>query len=137
MKQSLYFRSHTPQRAILAIAGVLVAASPALYAQVDTGSVAGTVTDSSGAVVSGAQITERNLGSNATRTARSSTSGAYTFDGLPAAQYEITITAPGFEVYVQQVEITVGGHPPLDAKLTVGQGTEKVKVTAAFFFYDL
>ncbi len=131
MRHYPYFRNNTPRRAIVALAGFALAASPALYAQVDTGSVSGTVTDSTGAVVPGAQVTERNVGTNATRTIKSSGNGTYTFESLSAAMYEISVTAPGFDTYTQQVEITVGGHPTLDVKLGVGQGTEKVTVTAA------
>ncbi len=130
MKQSPYFRSHTPRRAILTLAGLSLTAMPALYAQVDTGGLTGTVTDPSGAIVPGAQVTERNLGTNATRTLTSGSNGTYSFTGLPAAQYEISVTASGFQTYTQQVEVTVEGHPTVDVKLEVGQGTEKVTVSA-------
>jgi len=129
MKQFRFFRNNTPRHAIVALAGLTLAAGSAAYAQIDTGAINGTVTDPSGAVVSDAQITERNVGTNATRTLKSAANGTYTISNLPAAIYEITVTAPGFSSYIQQVEVTVGGHATLDAKLTVGQGAEKVTVT--------
>lgn len=130
MKQFRFFRNNTPRHAIVALAGLTLAAGSAAYAQIDTGAINGTVTDPSGAVVSDAQITERNVGTNATRTLKSAANGTYTISNLPAAIYEITVTAPGFSSYIQQVEVTVGGHATLDAKLTVGQGAEKVTVTS-------
>ena len=56
----------------------------ATLALAQTGSIQGTVTDSAGAVVSGAEITVRNLGSNAVRTATSSGTGAYSIPNLAA-----------------------------------------------------
>ncbi len=129
MKQFCFFRSNTPRNAILALAGFALAL-PAAQAQIDTGAINGTVTDPSGAVVSNAQITERNVGTNATRTIQSAANGTYNFTNLPAATYEVTVTAGGFQSLSQQVEVTVGGHATLDAKLTVGQGAEKVTVTS-------
>ena len=114
-----------------ALAALVPLSSAVAFAQIDTGQINGTVTDQSGAVVSNAQVTERNVGTNATRTIPSAGNGTYVFTGLPAAMYEITVTAPGFESYTQQVEVTVNGHATLDARLTVGQGAEKVTVTAA------
>ncbi len=131
MKQSRFFRNNTPRRAIVALAGFTLSAAPLAFAQIDTGSVNGVVTDASGAVVPDAQITERNMGTNTTRTITAAKSGAYNFTNLPAATYEITVSAPGFQNLVQQVEVTVNGHASLDAKLDVGQGSEKVTVTAA------
>ncbi len=130
MRQLRFFRSNTPRCAVAALAGLALAA-PALYAQVDTGQIAGTITDPSGAIVANAQVTERNVGTNATRTIQSAGNGSYVFTSLAAATYEITVSAPGFQSYTQQVEVTVGGHATLDAKLQVGQGAEKVEVTAA------
>ena len=129
MKHSRFLRRHASRHAILTLTGLT--ATVAAYAQIDTGQINGTVTDPSGAVVSKAQITERNIGTNATRSVTSASNGTYTFTNLSAAMYEITVMAPGFGSQVQQVEVTVGGHATLDAKLTVGQGAEKVTVTAA------
>ncbi len=131
MRPFRFFRNNIARHSTLALAGLAWTATPALYAQVDTGTVSGTVTDPSGAAVSNAQITARNTGTNETRTVTATGNGSYTFPSLSAATYEITVNVPGFETYSQQVEITVGGHPTLDVKLTLGSGSEKVTVTAA------
>ena len=116
---------------MLALAGLGISAVPAAYSQVDTGQISGSVADPSGAILPNVQVTERNLGTNSTRTVTTASNGSYVFTGLPAATYEISVNAPGFETYTQQAEVTVGGHPTVDVKLAVGQGTEKVTVTAA------
>lgn len=130
MKPYRFFRNNTPRRAVLALAGISLAAAPGAFAQVDTGQLSGTITDPSGAVVPGAQITERNLGTNATRSVTSAANGTYAIPGLQAAHYQITVTVAGFDSYQQTVDITVGGHPTLDVKLKVGHGEEKVTITA-------
>lgn len=112
------------------ILGLLAVAPIAIYAQVDTGAIGGTVTDPSGAVLPNITVTARNLGTNATRTATTGSNGVYTFTGVPAAKYAIGVQAPGFNAYQQQVEITVGGSVTVDAKMTVGTGTQVVDVTA-------
>jgi hypothetical protein len=105
-------------------------APTAVYAQVDTGTIAGTVTDPTGAVVPNVTVNARNVGTNATRTAATTSNGVYVFSGMPAARYEISVRAPGFNAYQQQVETTVGGTVTVDARLTVGTGTQVVAVTA-------
>ncbi len=120
MKQIRYF----------ALAALVPFSGAVAFAQIDTGQISGTVTDPSGAIVPNAQVVERNMGTNATRTVLSGANGSYVFAGLPAANYEITVTAPGFESYIQQVQVTVGGYPTLDVKLQLGQGAEKITVTA-------
>src|SRR5277367_6030191 len=63
------------------------------FAQVDTGTVGGTVTDSTGAVVAGATVTLRSLQTDVKRTVDSAANGAYTATGLSTGTYEITVTA--------------------------------------------
>jgi hypothetical protein len=99
------------------------------YGQADTGQLAGTVTDPSGAIVPGATVTVTNAGTNAVRTVQTSSNGTYTLGSLPAAIYKVVIQAPGFQPLKAQVEVTVGGHAPLDAKLSVGGTTQSVEVT--------
>lgn len=113
--------------------GVLVVAflgSRNLLAQVETGQLAGTVTDPSGAVIPGASVKIRNLGTNAERDETTSGNGTYTATGLEPATYEIAIQSASFQPYVAKVQITVGGHVTLDAKLSVGVNTSQVEVIA-------
>ena len=97
-------------------------------AQVETGQLAGAVTDPSGAVIPGASVMITNLGTNAERTEATSSNGAYTMTGLAPATYQVRIQAAGFQPYTAKVEITVGGHVTLDGKLSVSSNTTQVEV---------
>lgn len=98
------------------------------FAQVDTGTVGGTVTDSTGAVVAGATVNLRNLQTNVTRTVETAANGAYTATGLSTGTYEVTANATGFQPYTTKVEVTVGGHATVDATLSVSTATTQVEV---------
>ncbi|HYK37378.1 MAG TPA: TonB-dependent receptor [Alloacidobacterium sp.] len=98
------------------------------FAQVDTGTVGGTVTDSTGAVVAGASVTLRSLQTDVKRTVDSAANGAYTATGLSTGTYEVNVTAPGFQPYTAKVEVTVGGHATVDATLSVSTATTSVEV---------
>jgi Carboxypeptidase regulatory-like domain len=99
-----------------------------LPAQVEAGQLAGTVTDPSGAVIPGATVTVRNTGTNAQRSETTSESGTYRVTGLEPATYEVTVRSASFRPYTARVEITVGGHLTVDAKLSVSGNTTEVEV---------
>src|SRR5277367_1241109 len=98
------------------------------FAQVDTGTVGGTVTDSSNAVVAGATVTLRSLQTDVKRTVESSANGSYTVTGLSTGTYEVTVNASGFQPFTSKVEVTVGGHATVDATLSVSTATTQVEV---------
>lgn len=100
------------------------------YGQVDTGALSGLVTDATGAVIPGATVTATNVGTNAVRTATTTGNGTYSLGNLSASVYKVTIQAPGFQPLSAQVEVTVGGHIPLNAKLSVGSSQATVEVSA-------
>lgn len=102
----------------------------AVTAQVESGQIAGTVTDQSGAVVANATVTVTNLGTNAQRTVHTSATGSYAITSLAPATYSVSITAGNFQPYTAKVEVTVAGHVALDAKLGVVSTTEQVQVVA-------
>jgi Carboxypeptidase regulatory-like domain len=115
---------------ILAIGVIAVAAFGAtgLSAQVETGQMAGTVTDPLGAVIPNATVTVRNIGTNAVRNETTSNTGSYKVTGLEPATYQISIQSANFQSYTARVQITVGGHITLDAKLSVSSSTTQVEV---------
>jgi hypothetical protein len=96
----------------------------------ETGQIAGTVTDPTGAVVPNATIAIKNLGTNAVRTVASSSTGAYVVTGLQPANYELTVTGAGFHPFSTRVEVTVAAKVTVDAKLSVTQESTTVEVTA-------
>ena len=108
--------------AALSVCGVVASA------QVETGQIAGTVMDQTGAAVPDAVIAIKNLSTNTVRTAVSSTSGAYVVPGLEPAIYQVTVSSNSFKSFVSTVEVTVGGHVNLDARLSVSATTTEVQV---------
>jgi hypothetical protein len=96
----------------------------------ETGQIAGTVTDPTGAVVPNATIAIKNLGTNAVRTVTSSSTGAYVVTGLQPANYELTATGSGFRPFSARVEVTVAAKVTVDPKLSVTQESTSVEVTA-------
>jgi hypothetical protein len=107
----------------------LVLAATVALAQ--TGSIQGTVTDSVGAVVQGADITVKNLGSNAVRSVTSSGTGAFSLPSLPPGNYDVTVKMASFKTFhVSDLPLTVGQVLPLNVQLEPGAVTEEVQVRA-------
>src|ERR1700694_195673 len=68
-----------------------------LSAQVDTGTILGTVTDATGAVIPGAKVTIRNEGTSFTQTTTTSSSGTYVFTPLRIGLYTVEAEKEGFK----------------------------------------
>src|SRR4051794_9878369 len=73
-----------------------------LWAQGATGTILGTVTDSSGGVVPDVKVTVINVGTSATRTATSDDRGRYRLAELPVGAYQVSVEATGFQTMVQK-----------------------------------
>ena len=103
-----------------------------LHAQIDTGGVTGTVTDSTGAVVSGAQITLTNADTGVVQLTQSTSAGNYSFSGVRAGSYTLKIEAQGFKLFISSgVEVHVQNILTLDAQLAAGAVSEEVNVTSS------
>src|SRR4051812_9918023 len=114
----------------LALSLALLLTVPA-WAQ-DTGVLTGTVTDSTGAVVVGAQIIATNVATNFETATVTNSEGLYRITFLRPGTYRITITAAGFKSFVRDnVELRVGATLPIDGKMEVGAIAESVQVSAA------
>jgi len=109
---------------------VLLVLTNFAFGQAETGTISGTVTDSTGAVISGATVTAQNVGTGLTRAAKTSGNGTYTLLNLSPATYNVTVEATGFETVKQSVDVTVGGRPTVDAAMKVGTGSTVVEVIA-------
>src|SRR6476660_7779062 len=120
-----------PMRSLL-VAGFSCFFSLVLFAQSDRGTITGTVADPAGSVVAGAPIEIRNVETGVVSRAASSATGNYTLAQLPAGQYELSVTVPGFKKYLRQ-SLTVGVAQTfrVDVILEVGSSTESVTVTEA------
>ncbi len=115
-------------RRIVFGAFIVLACSLLAVAQ-DTASVTGTITDSSGAVVEGATVTVRDLGSNAARTVTSTAAGSYTVPDLPAGNYEVTVEKQNFKQFrVPHLQVTVAQVLTVNAKLEPGAASEEIEV---------
>jgi len=101
---------------------------PPLLAQVETGQIAGTVTDPSGAVVPGARITVFNVATSAQRQAVTSAAGTWQVAGLDPGNYKVTVASPSFKPFTANVEVTVGGHLTVDANLSVSSNVTEIQV---------
>ena len=111
---------------VVAVLCVTPASSQTFY-----GSIVGTVTDSTGAVVPGATVTITNLGTNGSQSVKSSSSGDYTFVNLVPASYKVDVQMANFKRFVRQAaEVQVNTATRVDAKLQVGAATDTVEVTS-------
>ena len=103
-----------------------------LCAQVDTGSITGTVKDPSGAVIGGAKVTLTNAGTGAALTTTTDSDGTYKFSPVRIGAYKIDTSAQGFQTVTQTgVTVNVGTNIEVDFSLKPGSTTETVEVTAA------
>jgi hypothetical protein len=103
-----------------------------VFAQVaGTGTIQGTVQDSTGAVISNATVTLTESSTQVTRIAHSASSGNYVFPNIPVGNYTVSVKAPGFESYIKIGNVLeVGSNIAVNVKMVVGAEDEKVEVTA-------
>jgi len=110
---------------------LLVAMGVTVYAQAPTGTISGTVTDESGAVVPNATVTITNKDTGFIRTVTTNAEGLYTAPSLPAGQYEVRAEMQGFRTTLRPAEVQVGGTTTVEMKMQVGQSKEVVTVESA------
>ena len=111
--------------------GSLTLVLMASFALAQTGSIQGTVTDSVGAVIQGAEVTVKNLGSNAVRIVTSGGTGAYSIPSLAPGQYDVTVKMASFKTFhVTDVQLTVAQVLGLNVQMEPGAVTEEVQVRA-------
>ncbi len=102
------------------------------------GTILGTITDTSGAVVPEAQISIKNLANGTTRSVKTDAAGFYTAPNLLPGVYEVTASAAGLATTVSKDNIlTVGTQQVLNFSLNVGQITETMKVASEATAVDL
>lgn len=118
-------------RTLLYSAVALIPAAALLFAQEPTGTIAGTVLDESGAVVPNATVVVASKATGAARTIQSNSEGAFSAPSLPAGQYEVKVSVPGFRTMVRDATVETGATTTIEARLQVGQPSEVVLVEAA------
>ena len=126
-RMSVYGRSFVA--GMLALAVLCLFGATRLSAQ-DTGYISGTVTDKSGAAIASATVVITNVSGSSTQTTTTNSDGAYVIAGLPGGNYNLSVTATGFQKYTANgVVLDVAQKIRIDVPLTVGAVSEEVVVT--------
>src|SRR5262249_54401536 len=119
-------------RILICLCACLLIGSGVILAQGvgSSGSITGTVTDSSGAVITNATVTATDPQRGTRRTSSTDSAGRYEITGLPVTTYSISAEHDGFQTAIQKNVILNGGQTlPRDFPLQVPQVTSPIKVT--------
>ena len=124
--------SSTRSLRVLVFALLFVALSvPAALAQVGTGQISGRVTDSSGAVLPGVDVTATQTSTGLTRSTVTSEAGLFTLPALPVGPYRVEVTLAGFRTFVQEgLTLQVNANLVVDPVMQLGELNETISVTA-------
>jgi hypothetical protein len=90
--------------------------------------ITGTVTDPSGAVIANAKVTVTQTGTAAKRTVPTNESGHFNVPSIPPGSYTVSVEAPGFKSYVQQVTLLADQIRSMDIHLELGQTSQQITV---------
>ena len=113
------------------IACLFALAAPAIWAQTDTATITGLVTDVSGAAVAGAQVQAIHQDNGLEYTTQSNETGNYVLAALPIGNYDLSATSEGFQTLLRpNIALSASSRARVDVQLQVGAVTETVEVTA-------
>src|SRR3979490_745357 len=114
------------------ILGFCLMVSLPLHAQVTGATISGTITDASGGVIAGAQVSVRNTATGIIKDTTTDSAGFYTVPNLIPGPYEVKISAKGFTTAVQSnLTLAVGAQQSLNIPMKVGETSQTVQVTEA------
>jgi len=132
MKKTQAFLAELTENSKLILCFLLAVcvALPAWAQMTSTGSVAGKVSDTSGAVVADATVTLTDTATNTSRTTATNDAGRYVFVNVVPGTYSITFNKQGFAKSKTETQVKVGVTATIDISLRVGATTETVEVTA-------
>src|SRR5688572_23771446 len=116
---------------LLLVSLICLGTATVSWAQVDRGTLTGTVTDSSGGLVPKASVKAVHVATNFERTVTTSDQGSYTIPQLPVGGYVVIINADGFQqVTLDNIEVTAGSTIRVDGKLSLGGLQDAITVSA-------
>lgn len=114
------------------ILGFCLMVSLPLHAQVTGATISGTITDATGGVIAGAEISVRNTDTGIIRNTTADTAGFYTVPNLIPGPYEVKVSAKGFNTAIQSnLTLAVGAQQSLNIPMKVGETSSTVQVTEA------
>jgi hypothetical protein len=116
-------------RVVVILACLGLSASPSI-AQTTTSSIEGTVTDATGAVIQGAEVTARGATLAAERRTTTDAKGVYRLAALPAGTYTVSVAFAGLVTRTAALEVTLNRVVTFDATLEVGGVQETIAVSA-------
>ena len=106
-------------------------------AQLDTGTISGTVSDQSGGAIPGAAITIRNVETGVARNLVTNAAGRYEAAALPVGSYEVRASLTGFQTLVRSgITLTVGRNAVVDMTLQVGEVAQAITVAGEASFVE-
>ncbi len=109
---------------------LLLAATPLILAQTATTALRGIVTDPTGAVVSGVDVVLTDASSGFAEVHKTNAQGEYNFQQIPPGNYQIEVSAPGFDTQKTETQLLVNQPANVPIKLSVGSSKTEVEVTA-------
>jgi hypothetical protein len=98
------------------------------YGQAISGNIVGTVVDSSGAAVTGADVVAHNVATGVNSSAKTNSTGGYRFDNLPIGAYQITAKASGFQTTTLNVDVQLNKSGTANITLTPGSASTTIEV---------
>src|SRR6266699_7097583 len=128
----VFLRRITVVLSILLVSISLISTPGEARAQVTGATLAGNVTDTSGAVRPGVSVSIKNRATGVVRSLLSDEAGFYSAPNLQAGNYDVTATQPGFSTVVQSnITLAVGAQQQLNITMKVGETAQVVEVTEA------
>ena len=126
-----FHRPHRASRVSAAVLGLALTLTAQLSAQSTFGTLIGTVTDASAAVIPGSTVTVTNVATDVQRSTTTDATGAYQLQNLDAGHYRITIALNGFQEQTRETDLLARQTARVDVQLPVAGAVENVQVTAA------
>lgn len=123
-------RIQLQSRAVILLLALVVLAAP-LRAQIDTGTILGTVKDATGAVVPRAKVTLTNTATGVSIDRITDEEGRYIFPAIKSGSYQVTVEATGFKKFVRSgIQLSIQQSPEINVALDAGDISQTVEVTA-------